>query len=66
MIKQPWGLARLPAMTTQPPSAPAEHLAVVHALTQRVVTTRQQLELADVVRRTAQRPEVPVYLDVSA
>ena len=32
MIKQPWGLARLPAMTTQPPSAPAEHLAVVHAL----------------------------------
>ena len=50
MIKQPWGLARLPAMTTQPPSAPAEHLAVVHAL--RVFSESAEHAVDEAGRRT--------------
>lgn len=41
-------------------------LAVAGVLVERALSTRQQHQLARVIRESTIRPDVPVYLDISA
>lgn len=41
-------------------------LALAHALAQRALRTQQHSQLARVIRDSTMRPEIPVYLDISA
>jgi hypothetical protein len=41
-------------------------LALAHALAERALRTHQHSQLARVIRDSTMRPEIPVYLDISA
>lgn len=44
----------------------ARQLEVARALAKRAVETHKQSELTRVIRESTARPEVPIYLDISA